>query len=228
MLKNRLFKLFLFMLVSVGIFYLLTDMKSSSEGETKQKEHHAKQVSSKEMESTKSDAKNTKKKLNSKIKPNSKVKSHTKEKLNSKGVIALLSDSLVSNSDGYFEVKGEDSVSVFSKKRNHVIGMRTGSWYNLWGHDTGNCTYNMSRLKKHGTKLNMKAGLEDGGSGTATVEFYMDKSTDESPDYKYELDAGMTPVSISVSIKHVKSMTIQITNHSGDQNTIALYGMSLS
>lgn len=281
MLKNRIFKLFILLLVSAGLYYLVTETEIPSEEETtKQEESYEGKNNSKKKEEgkqkkasagKKTDMKKAKagqkkvsaskksaikkasekqkkayankkasiKKVKAKQKkaPASKPQKKsdkkqaaksTEKKLSNKETMHLLSDSLVSSSSGYFEAKGADSVSVFAEKRKNLIGMKTGSWYNLWGNNVGNCSYNMSRLKKHGTKLNMKAGMEDGGTGTATIEFYMDKSNDGSPDYSYELDASLAPVDISVDIKNVKSMEIQITNHSGDPNTIALYGMSLS
>ncbi len=41
----------------------------------------------------------------------------TEKKLSNKETMELLSASLVSNSSGYFEAKGADSVSVFAEKR---------------------------------------------------------------------------------------------------------------
>ena len=257
MLKNHLFRLLVIVLVSAGVFYLFTDKEGTREEDSKQQQNYSEQKNPKQSKKAarktekkkkaeireakkkeaarqeKLAAQKAKRKEEARKKKLAAQKAKRKEavrkkKPNSREVAALLSDSLVSSSDGYFEAKGNDTVSVFSEERRDLVGMKTSCWYNMWGNNVGNCTYNVSRLKKHGGILCMKAGMEDGGSGTATVEFYMDKPTDADPDYTYELDAGLKPVEISVDIGNADSLTIQITNHSGDSNTIALYGMSLS
>lgn len=167
-----------------------------------------------------------KEKIEKEKKTNEKVKAG--EKLNSRKINSILSDSLISGSDGYFEVTENNPVRVFAEDRKSGFGMKTLSWYNLWGNSAGTCTYNMSKLKKHGKTLHMRAGLEDGGSGTVTVEFYMDKTTDESPDYTFEINAETVPEKIEIDIENVNSMTIRMDNKSANRNNIVFYGMSLS
>lgn len=140
-----------------------------------------------------------------------------------------MSDSLVTASSGYFEVIKSEPVRVFAEDITNGFGMQTLASYNLWGHNVGECTYSMAKMKKCGGKvLHMHAGLEDGGSGTVKVEVFMDKTTDKSPDYTFEINAETVPGQMDIDIANASSMTIRVDNQSGSSNNVVFYGMSLS
>lgn len=152
-----------------------------------------------------------------------------KEKLNSGKISSILSDSLVTASSGYFEVTKSESVRVFAEDITNGFGMQTLASYNLWGNNVGECTYSMAKLKKYGGKiLHIYTGLEDGGSGTVKAEIFMDKTTDENPDYTFEINAETVPGQIDIDITNAGSMTIRVNNQSGNPNNVVFYGMSLS
>lgn len=140
-----------------------------------------------------------------------------------------MSDSLVNNSGSCFEVTKSGTVRVFAQDITNEFGMKTLSFYNILGHSVGECTYNLAKLKKYrGKTLHMYIGLEDRGSGTVTAEFFINKTTDKSPDYTFEINAETAPEKINIIITNVTSMTIRVDNKSGDPNNVVFYGISLS
>lgn len=136
-------------------------------------------------------------------------------------VLQLISDSVVTNSEGY-EVTFGDAYNVFAEQTSDVFSFRTLVWYNMWGHNIQDVCFNAQKLTALGDIFCFKAGLEDGGSGTVTLSIYLDGDT-ENPAYQYTLDASLPPVDVSVDIRDASSMKIVVENHAGDQNRIVCY-----
>lgn len=197
--------------------------KAAKEKKEKEKETRAKAEKEKKEKEARAKAEKERKEKAA------KEKAAKKENLNSGKISSILSDSLVTASNGYFEVTKREPVRVFAEDITNGFGMQTLASYNLWGHNVGECTYNVAKLKKCGGKvLHMYAGLENGGSGTVKVEVFMDKTTDKSPDYTFEINAETVPGQMDIDIANAGSMTIRVDNQSGSSNNVAFYGMSLS
>ena len=255
--KNVLFKVMLALIALLGIVYLLfekgdaasdkkepvvaeSQKKGKGSGKKRaektvdtktQKQASAKAKKEKEIaEAEKAEKEQVEKEATAKAEKERKEKAAAKkENLNSGKISSILSDSLVTASSGYFEVSKSEPVRVFAEDITNGFGMRTLASYNLWGHNAGECTYSVAKLKKYGgNALHMYAGLEDGGSGTVNVEVFLDKTTDETPDYTFEINAETVPGQMDIDITNASSMTIRVDNQSGNSNNIVFYKMSLS
>ena len=144
---------------------------------------------------------------------------------NSRKIMKILSESVVSDSGTYKAYLGTDTISVFAKDKNNCFSINTAVSYNLWGGNVQNVIFNISDLKDL-NKLKFKIGGETGSSGSMTVEIFMDKSFDDNADYSYDIGASDIPTKVSIKIKNTTSLGIRVTNLSNHENKLVFFGFS--
>lgn len=143
----------------------------------------------------------------------------------SKEIMKILSNSVVSDSGAYKGYLGGESISVFAEERYNCFSINTAVSYNLWGHEVQNVIFNVSNLNEINV-LKFDIGGETGSSGAMKVEIFKDKTLDDVADDIYELDASAIPTSVSVSIKGVTSLGIRVTNLSNNENRLVFFNFS--
>lgn len=144
---------------------------------------------------------------------------------NSKKIMKILSNSVVSDSGTYKAYLGTDTISVFAKDKHNCFSINTAVSYNLWGGNVQTVIFNVLDLKDV-NKLKFKIGGETGSSGSMTVEIFMDKSFDDTADYSYDIGASDIPTKVSIKIKNTTSLGIRVTNHSNHENRLVFFGFS--
>lgn len=140
-------------------------------------------------------------------------------------IMSILADSLVSDTGTYRAYLGAESVSVFAEEQYNCFSINTAVSYNLWGGNVQEVVFNVSSLSEIGV-LDLKIGGETGDRGGMDVEFFLGKLPDDSPDYTFELDASDIPIGVSIDIRNYNSMSIRVTNHSGNENKLVFYDFS--
>lgn len=140
-------------------------------------------------------------------------------------IMKILSESVASDSGTYASYLGSKSISVFAEERHNCFSLNTAVDYNLWGGNVQNVVFNVTNLREVGI-LNFKIGGETGSRGTMAIDIFVDQPIGEYPDYTYEIEAAAAPVSASVDITDATSLSIQVTNHSSNQNRIVFFDFS--
>lgn len=143
----------------------------------------------------------------------------------SKEIMKVLSESIVSNTGGYSQYLGTDSISVLAEDRYNCFAINTAVSYNLWSHNIREIVFNISNLNKIDV-LNMEIGGQTGNKGTAKIEFFVDNQFDAIPDYTYELDTTFTPIPVSINIKDATLLGIRVTNNANNENRIVFFNFS--
>lgn len=140
----------------------------------------------------------------------------------SKKIISILADSVVSNSGTFGTYLGADTISVFAEDKTNCFSINTAVSYNLWGGNVQNVIFNTSNLSEI-SRLSFDIGGQTGTSGKMLVKIYIDKALDESPDYSCEIEASAIPTSMSIDISDSKSLGFEVTNMSGNENRIVFF-----
>lgn len=149
----------------------------------------------------------------------------------SEDIMKMLSDSVVISSDGYKEHLGSDSIIVFAEEQHNCFSIGTAVSYNLWNANIQSVVFNISKLKEiehlsfdiGGTS---KSDIADGSSGSMTVEIFIDKTMEDDADYKFDLEASAIPTPVSIDIKDATSLSIRVTNHSGNLNRLVFFNFA--
>ena len=137
----------------------------------------------------------------------------------------ILSESIVSNTGGYSQYLGTDSISVLAEDKYNCFLINTAVSYNLFSHNIREIVFNISGLDEIGV-LNLEIGGHTGSKGSVIIEFFVDKQFDSSPDYTYELDTTFTPILASINIENATLLGIRVTNCANNENGVVFFNFS--
>ena len=133
-----------------------------------------------------------------------------------------LSESVVATTGGFKTYLGDESVSVFARDYYNAFSIHTLVWYNMWGDNVQSVTFNVTDLNEN-NELNFKVGGRTGSKGGMTLGIYVDRPVEGDADYTYDLEASDIPTDISIEIRNVTSMSFQVSNHAGNENTLVFF-----
>ena len=140
-------------------------------------------------------------------------------------IMAILSQSVASDSGTYANYLGSKTISVFAEEQHNCFTINTAVSYNMWGDNVQDVVFNISELNEIGT-LNFKIGGETGSSGSMVVDIFVGQAIGDYPDYSYEIEAAAEPIEASINITGADSLGIRVTNCSSNQNRLVFFDFS--
>ena len=144
----------------------------------------------------------------------------------SKEIMNILSSSIVTDSGTLRTHINGETISVFAKDRTDCFSMNTAVSYNLWGGNVQEVVFNISDLSNKFPTLYFYVGGETGTKGVMVVEFFLDKTFEETPDYTFSFECSDIPDLHSLKIDGKTSMSIRVTNTSGNVNRVVFFDFS--
>lgn len=166
----------------------------------------------------------------SKVNVNNNENSHTYNTINSTEVskpnlVAVgWSDK---NTYKFYSGNGNNGFTMFGKSYTNGFTISMGASYNVWGNGTQYVTYNVDSISNEFSSIKILVGHIDGySSDDIKVEFFLDKSLEDSSDYEFTIHPTVSPEWISINIEDHSAMTIQVSNLGGDSNCIGFADIS--
>lgn len=144
----------------------------------------------------------------------------------SKEIVTTLTENLVNESGTFKSYLNGETINVFAEDYSDCFSMNTAVSYNLWGHNVQSVAFNISKIASEIDTLYFNVAGETGTSGTINIEFFLDKTMDETPDYTTSIECSAIPTPMSVNIGGARSLVIRVTNCSTNENRVVFYDFS--
>ena len=142
--------------------------------------------------------------------------------IGSEEIMQILSSSLLSDSGTYKEYLGSDSINAYADDQYNAFSINTAASYNMWGGGVQNVSFRIDDFNFDTLKFTICG--ETGTSGEITVDIFLDRPVnDGGADYSFTLDDAPFPVDAEIDITNKSTMSIQVINHSGQENRIAFF-----
>ena len=120
-----------------------------------------------------------------------------------------------------FNGSGNNGFDMFGERYTNGFTFSMGASYNLWGNEEQYAIYSIGSEGHKYDELSLLVGhVDQYPPDNVTLNIYVDKSTEDKPDYTYEIQPEIAPQQISVAIKDKSSLVIQVINQGGSQNKI--------
>ena len=120
-----------------------------------------------------------------------------------------------------FNGSGNNGFDMFGERYTNGFTFSMGASYNLWGNEEQYAIYSIGSEGHKYDELSLLVGhVDQYPPDNVTLNIYVDKSTEDKPDYTYEIQPEIAPQQISVVIKDKSSLVIQVINQGGSQNKI--------
>lgn len=192
----------------------INNQSTNSENKEKKPETFSTEISTENLENTKSDEKTQ---VNNTPTEIDEEEEQTKNNAPEMIAVDWKSESTYQSYSG----NGNTGFKMFGDTYTNGFTMTMGASYNMWGGGTQYVTYNISSVSKEYSLIKLLAGHVDGyASNDIKIEFYLDKSLDENSDYEYTVSPNVSPQWLSIDITDCSAMTIQVSNLGGDTNCI--------
>lgn len=141
--------------------------------------------------------------------------------------LLLISDAIVTNSDGYNEHNGMADFRVFAENITDAFSLVASQKYSFLKENEQSVVFNAQKLARAGNCFSFKGGIASGGSGEVTLSIYYYDGESEVLEAEFTLNAEYPPIDVTIDITDKTTVKILVKNHSFDKNRIVFYDLLL-